>query len=81
MVYVYLMEQQTWESIPDQFTSDGVKIVPGLAVWDYDYNLNAVKNEVVAPSPYPDASGVVWFQMKNNRKNFDGSRLSVRRPW
>lgn len=68
--------EQTWENIPDQFTSDGVKIVPGLKVWDYDYR----ENVVVEPVRYGNPAESVWFKCANN-KIFDGSRLSVRRPW
>lgn len=68
--------EQTWDNIPDQFTSDGVKIVPGLEVWDYDYR----QTKVVAPERYGNPGEEVWFRCENN-KSFDGSRLSVRRPW
>lgn len=69
------MDKRTWENIPDQFTSDGVKIVPGLRVWDYDYK----ENVVIRPEPYGNVAEGVWF-ITERGKIFDGSRLSVRKP-
>ena len=77
----------TWDSIADQFTIDGHKIVPGLRVWDYNYSDTMRDDEmsvVIAPEPYGNPAEPIWFQTEtfDGRTGiFDGYRLSVARPW
>jgi len=60
-------------------TKDGVEIVVGLRVWDYDLEPGTVSGSAVV------RHGVEWFPvLKDGRSvasSFDGSRLWVRHPY
>ena len=78
------MEKNTWENIAPQRTIDGVRITPGLKVWDYNYSNTLLLSEmrtVIEPNGYVGGDGgVVWFTLDNGG-TFDGSRMWARRPW
>jgi len=65
-------------STPDNWpvarTSDGVLIIPGLIVRDYNYNITTVTDR----KPDMD-NGNPWFFTANNGY-FDGSRLTANDP-
>jgi hypothetical protein len=61
-------------TLPDR-TADGVPIVSGLCVWDY--NLNATR--VTGPEPYGNPAEPTWYRTENGG-SFDGSRMRTRHP-
>jgi len=54
---------------PIAYTDNGVKIVPGLAVLDYNR-----RETTVSANPPHESHGVWWFDTENGGM-FDGSRL------
>ena len=72
------MEPITWENTDQHYTVDGHEIYAGLEVWNYNYSntlLDSQKDRVIKPSQY----NAGWYITEQGV--FDGSRLSVRRPW
>jgi hypothetical protein len=58
-------------------TIDGVEVVPGLKVWDYDLNAAVV---VVGPKKWSSPNGATWYYMAK----VDGSwspMMDVSRMW
>lgn len=72
---LYDREGNLW---PTAYTRDGVLIVPGLPVTDYDRRATVVSDR----KPYSDGawghSVVPWFYTENGGM-FDGSRLEYRK--
>lgn len=70
------MEATTWENVGQHYTSDGYEIIEGLTVWNNDF----VQVQIVEPCRYGNPAEAQWFKTSDN-KIYDGSRMSVRRPW
>lgn len=75
VVYTHHMEATTWENVGTHTTSDGKIIFRGLQVW----NSNFEEDVVVEPVRYGNPAEAQWFTTEKGI--FDGSRLSVRRPF
>lgn len=64
---------ETPENWPVAYTADGVKVVPGLRVLDYNYRVSTVTDR----KPH-ESHGVYWFATTGG--DFDGSRMLANHP-
>lgn len=69
------MEATTWDNVGEHTTADGHVIVEGLKVWNYNYE----EDVVVQPQRWGNPAEPVWFHTEKGI--FDGSRLTVRKPF
>ena len=65
----------------EDFTLDGVRIVEGLRVWDYNLNRAVVGK----PLPHGNPAERTWYDMKTvegqRSSMMDGSRMWVKHPF
>lgn len=58
-------------------TLDGVEVVPGLRVWDYDLRRRVVDQ----PRPYKEGNGDQWWDMTDPETGRRGSMMNASRMW
>lgn len=74
-MYTEAMNETTWDNVGQHFTADGKIIYRGLKVWNYNYE----EDVVTQPVPYGNPAEPQWFYTEKGM--FDGSRLTVRKPF
>jgi hypothetical protein len=63
-------------------TLDGVEVVPGLRVWDYDLNVRVVGSIAYREgTTKDDPLGDPWFHMINPETMARGSDMNPSRMW
>lgn len=70
------MNETTWDNVGHHHTADGKIIYRGLKVW----NNNFEECVIDRPVPYGNPAEPQWFYTTDGGL-FDGSRLSVRKPF
>jgi hypothetical protein len=68
------MEPTTWDNVGQHYTADGVLIVPGLRIVNYDRRADTV----IEPVRYGNPAEPQWFVTEHGI--FDGSRMQAARP-
>lgn len=68
------MEPTTWDNVGQHYTADGVLIVPGLRIINYDRRADTV----IEPVRYGNPAEPQWFVTEHGI--FDGSRMQAAPP-